>query len=376
MIKLLFFIESLSGGGAENALVTLIGSLDKEKYDIYLVPLVDMGAFKEGVDTNAVHYLPVIPSSSGILSALWGKIKYKLIYRNLPLQFVFKWIMPRMEFDWSIAFVEGFSTKLMAHAPGRKIAWAHTDLAKNPWPLQLGIFKDLKEEIDTYACYDKVVCVSRVVEDTMKRLYGLQNTTTLYNIVDRNRIVSLSQLPQQITLSPGFNIVAVGRLVPQKRFDKLIQIVARLRREGADAHLYLVGDGPDRAHLERLSCDNGTEDAVIFTGFLKNPYPLMRNSDLMVSPARAEGFGLVVAEAMVLGLPVIGMNDSGTAELLGNGRYGELCDSDDALAAAIRNAACNAGYLKELENRSRQGQAQFDLQKAVEQIESLFDRDA
>lgn len=376
MIKLLFFIESLSGGGAEKALVTLIDNLDKERYDIYLVTLVDIGAFKEIVNTNTVHYRPVIRSSSGILAELCGRIKYKLIYHYLPPRLVYKWIMPRMAFDWSIAFVEGYSTRLMACAPGRKIAWVHTDLAKNPWPLQIGIYKDLKEEMDTYTHFDKVVCVSHVVENAMKRLYGLQTTMTLYNIVDRNHIVSLSLLPQHIALSPGFNIVAVGRLVPQKRFDKLIPIVAQLRRESAPVHLYIVGEGPDRARLERISCDYGTEEAVSFTGFLKNPYPLMRNSDLMVSPARAEGFGLIVAEAIVLGLPVIGMNDSGTAELLGNGRYGELCDSDNSLTAAIRNAVCNASYLKELENRSRLGQAQFDLRKSVKQTESLFDCNA
>ena len=376
MIKLLFFIESLSGGGAENALVTLIDNLDKEKYDIYLVSLVDMGAFKEDVDTNSVHYHPVIPFSSGILAELLGRIKYKLIYHYLPLQLVYKWILPRVTFDWYIAFVEGFSTKLMAFAPGRKIAWVHTDLAKNPWPLKIGIYKDLKEEIDTYSHFDKIVCVSHVVEGTMKRVYGLQRTATLYNIVDKNRIVSLSLLPHQIALSSGFNIVTVGRLVPQKRFDKLIPIVAKLRRDGANVHLYIIGEGPDRAKLERISNVLGTKEAVFFTGFLKNPYPLMRNSDLMVSPALAEGFGLVVAEAMILGLPIIGMNSSGTSELLGYGRYGELCDSDDSLNAAICNAACNASYLKELKNRSLLGRTQFDFKKSVKQIESLFDKDA
>lgn len=376
MIKLLVFIESLSGGGAEKALITLIENLDKKKFDISLVSFVDMGSLKENLDTRTVHYLPLIPSSSGFLAQLRGRIKYKLIYHYLPLRLVYQWFLPRAEFDLSIAFVEGFSTKLMANAPGRRIAWVHTDLAKNPWTLQSGIYKDLKEEIDTYSRFDKVICVSHVVEDTMKRVYGLQRTATLFNIVDRNRILSLSQHPQQVPLSSGFNIVTVGRLVPQKRFDKLIPIVARLRQEGTNIHLLIIGEGPDRANLERLSSVYGIEEAVIFTGFLKNPYPLMRNSDLMVSPALGEGFGLVVAEAMVLGLPVIGMNSSGTAELLKNGLYGELCDSDESLTAAIRHAACDAGYLKELELRSARGQVQFDLQKSVEELEILFESNA
>lgn len=373
MKKLLFFIESLSGGGAEKALVTLLSHLDNSKYDVMLFTLVDTGPLIADINKGNIHYMSAIRHTSNPLLSLWNKAKYKLIYHVLPIRWVCKWIIPQKGFDLYIAFTEGFATKLLAHIPGEKMTWVHTDLENNPWPLDIGIYKNLEEEKWTYTRYNKVICVSRVVENVMNNHYGIHQTQTIYNLIDADSIIAQSIKPTILSASQGFKIVTVGRLVPQKGYDKLIPIIAKLREKGSYIHLLIIGTGTELANLEHISRQYGVADSVVFMGYQKNPYPIMRQADLLVCSSRVEGFGLTIVEAMILGLPVISMKCSGPEELLQGGKYGELCDDYDALAEAIGRAYSDTDYLQELQKKSLAGRTCFNIQQSIQQIEMLFD---
>ncbi len=373
MKKLLFFIESLSGGGAEKALVTLLHHLNDAKYDITLLTLVDAGPLRADVNLKRIHYQTVIRNSSNTLHSLWNKTKYKLIYHLLPIQWACKLVIPQKDFDLYIAFTEGFATKLLAHAPGKKIAWIHTDLNNNPWPLNIGIYKDLEEEKFAYGCYDKAVCVSRVVEEVMNRYYGIHQTQTIYNLIDADYIIAQSIRPSSFSASQGFNIVTVGRLVVQKGYDRLIPIIAKLSQEGNNINLLIIGAGPELANLKQIAHRCRVADSISFMGYQNNPYPIMLQADLLVCSSRVEGFGLTIAEAMILGLPVISMRCSGPEELLQGGKYGELCDDYISLAHAIGRACSDADYLQGLRKKSLAGQTCFNVKQPLQQIETLFD---
>ncbi len=291
----------------------------------------------------------------------------------MPIQWACKLIIPHKDFDLYIAFTEGFATKLLAHAPGKKIAWIHTDLGKNPWPLNIGIYKDLEEEKFAYSRYDKVVCVSRVVEKVMNNYYGIHQTQTIYNLIDADSIITKSTCPASFSASQGFNIVTVGRLVVQKGYDRLIPIIAKLSQEGNNIHLLIIGAGQELANLKQIAHRCGVTDSICFMGYQNNPYPIMLQADLLVCSSRVEGFGLTIAEAMILGLPVISMKCSGPEELLQGGKYGELCDDYDSLTNAIGRACSDADYLQELRKKSLAGQICFNVKQPLQQIEALFD---
>ena len=372
--SLLFFIESLSGGGAETVLVTLLSHLDYRKYNVKLLTLVDNGELRNDIDRGKVSYSAIIYPSTHLLPRTWNKVKYKLIYHYLPIKRVNRWIIPQKGIDLYVAFTEGFSTKLLAYSPGKKIAWVHTDLKQNPWPLKLAIFKEHNEEKDVYARYDTIVSVSHAVENIMKGYYGLHQTQTIYNPVDGIKILEQSRLDCNVKVSGDFNIVTSGRLVYQKGFDLLIPIMGKLMKEGLDIHLYIFGNGPERNKLETIAALNGVADNVHFVGFMKNPFPLMRQADLFVCSSRAEGFSLVIAEAIILGLPVISMSCSGPDELLKGGKYGVLCNSYEELAHAIKKAVTEKGYLQELSKKAISRKPFFDIQKTMSQVETLFDQ--
>ena len=374
MKHILFFVESLSGGGAEKVLVTLLRHLDQRKYSITLVALMDTGVLREEIDTEKINYRPVIRPSSNPFVSLWNKAKYKLIYKYLPSWLVCKWIIPQKGVDLYIAFTEGFATKLLAFAPGPKLAWVHIDLSKFPWPLEKQLFRDILEESDIYRRFNKVVCVSNSVEIAMKRNYGLTNTLTILNPIDVEEIRAKAQSKSQDNLHNNcFRIVSVGRLSRQKGYEKLIPLIGRLRDKHFNISLYLIGEGEDYPKLKKMAEDLNLDRTVYFTGYLKNPYAIMGQMDLFVCSSLAEGFSLAIAEALCLGLPVISMNCSGPDLLLDGGNYGILCKDYDDLYIAIEKAITDRTFLNLLRDKAKSRAAFFNISEILRQIESLFD---
>ena len=338
--RVLFLIESLAGGGAEKVLSVLMKFFDYDRYDVTVCPIADIGVYRDEVKKYATHYSPVISYDGNSLSRLWNRVKYKLVYSILPLPWVYRWFIPKNN-DVEIAFCEGFATKLLAcsGAKSRKFAWIHTDLTDNPWPIKLKIFKNEREEQRAYTTFDKIVCVSQTVEKSFQKKYGLSDRTcTIYNPIDIEDIRQKAGLMKKRT-DGVLHIVSIGRLVRQKGYDRLLKIAKQLYDEHFRFSLQILGDGEDRPLLEKMIEENDMGDYVSLPGFCNNPYEQLANADLFVCSSRAEGFSLVIAEALVLGIPVVSTYCSGPNELLNEGQYGLLVDNtDEALYRGLKSA--------------------------------------
>ncbi len=138
----------------------------------------------------------------------------------------------------------------------------------------------------------------------------------------------------------GGGIVTVGRLEPQKRIGLVIDAVARLRERGRRIPLTIVGDGSERAHLERQVRSRGIDETTRFLGTVA-PEQIpesLDDADVFVFPAEGEGLGLAVVEALMAGVPVIAATDGGGAiepvPQAGGGKLVNSGDTDD-LAESI-----------------------------------------
>ena len=373
MTRVLFFIESLSGGGAEKVLVTILKHFDYSRYDVTLMPLVDTGVLKADIDMSRLHYRPIISEGKSLLKRLWNKMMYKLIYDYLPCRLVNRWVIPQEGIDVYIAFTEGFSTKLLSYAPGKGIAWVHADLKTDPWTQNCHIYNNLEEEKAVYRKYSNVVCVSKAVEHVMTDYYHLHQTITIHNPINTEEILLKAQQPSNVAISSSFNMVSVGRLVPQKGFDSLITVVGRLKKEGKDIQLFIIGEGCERKHLESIIQQEKLQDVVHLMGYMSNPYSLMAKMDLFVCSSTAEGFSLVIAEAMTLGLPIISTRCAGPEEILEESRYGILTENNaNALHMRLQQVIESPLLYEELKKKSTEKRKVFRINDTLDQIDGLI----
>jgi glycosyltransferase involved in cell wall biosynthesis len=130
--------------------------------------------------------------------------------------------------------------------------------------------------------------------------------------------------------------ITAARLAPQKDQGTLLRAMALHVHNGGHGRLLILGTGPSRPELEALAHELQIADVVDFVGFQSNPLPWFRHSDLFVLSSRTEGFGIALAEAMGCGTPAVATDSHhGPAEILGHGRYGVLVAPQDPTALAV-----------------------------------------
>jgi glycosyltransferase involved in cell wall biosynthesis len=141
-------------------------------------------------------------------------------------------------------------------------------------------------------------------------------------------------LTQRPRVADGPVLGSLGRLQPQKGYDVLVRSLADL----PGVHVVLVGDGDQRAQLERLADELGVSDRLHILGWKDDPRSYLTSFDLFVLPSRYEGFPLSIVEAMQSGLPIVASDVGSIAEALDDERAGVLVAPDDpaALTNAIR----------------------------------------
>lgn len=150
------------------------------------------------------------------------------------------------------------------------------------------------------------------------------------------------------------NLVAVGRLVPQKGFDMLVEAFGRVAKSRPDWSLTILGEGPDRPALERQVRAAGLLGRVHLPGNVAEPMRILPHADAFVLSSRYEGFGMALVEAMAAGLPVVSFAcPSGPPAIIRDGIDGRLVSPGEipALAAAL------AGLMDDPVERRRLGAA-------------------
>ncbi|WP_144159136.1 glycosyltransferase [Paraburkholderia sp. BCC1885] len=156
------------------------------------------------------------------------------------------------------------------------------------------------------------------------------------NLVELPNVIDVDALRQKARASierPAQTfIVSVARLDEgQKDHNTLLRAFAQLRGQGlSSSDLVLIGEGPDQAALEKLAAELGMRECVHFLGFCSNPFPYIRQAEMLVLSSRYEGFGMVLGEAMALGTPVISTDcPTGPRDLLEGGKAGLLVPIGD-----------------------------------------------
>lgn len=188
--------------------------------------------------------------------------------------------------------------------------------------------------------------------------------------------VPVAQLTPRVSLDTPDDVplvLALGRLHPNKGFDVLIDAM----RQVARAHLWLAGDGSERAALVALAQRLGIADRVHFLGWRDDVAALYTAADLCVSSSRIEPLGNVVIEAWAAGKPVIAAAAAGPRELIEDGKTGRLVPLEDAtaLATAITQLTDDPAARRHLAAAGRAAyEAEFSEARIVGLYRDFFDR--
>lgn len=332
--RIAIFAEKLYGGGVEKILQIVCRNFDYNRYDltIYASRKEEMPI---GTYPRHLKIKYFFDNGNGFMAKVKNKLKLFVYYHFSPS--VYYQLFIRERYDVGIAFIEGYATRFLSGAPTgmKKIAWLHTDIENNHWTDVS--FRSQEEERACYHVYDKIVCVSAVVEKKAQEILGIKNTIVLHNPIETRKIEELSQV--MVDKNPEkVRIVSIGSLIPVKGYDRLIRVVKRLRDEHFEIELQILGEGRERKSLEKFIADNNLGDIISLMGYVDNPYPILKSADIYVCSSYAEGFNTAITEALVLGRAIVSTEISGVREQLGkDGEYGIITEnSEDGIFQGLK----------------------------------------
>jgi glycosyltransferase involved in cell wall biosynthesis len=319
-----FFLQDLSGGGAEKIMAGLANEFVQRGLTVDFVLVQAQGVNLKllskkirVVDLRAQNTYQCLPA----LVRYFNQNRLRVFISSLDL------------------------TNLMALI-ARKISRVETQLVirieimvsaqKRPF-LKKKLEKLLLSALYPWA--DDVVAISKNVADDIIEYAGLapEKVHVLYNpVVTPALLTSAKEDAGHAWLKEGQPpvILGAGRLKEQKDFVTLLNAFAILRRK-REARLIILGEGEQRAELETVARSLGIEMDVDLHGYVENPYSFMRQSRVFVLSSKWEGSPSVLIAALACGCPVISTDCPGAVrEILADGEYGDLVPVGDAAAMA------------------------------------------
>ena len=166
----------------------------------------------------------------------------------------------------------------------------------------------------------------------------------------------------------------VGKIVPNKGFDRMIKIQKKLLAEGYQTKLLILGTGNQRTELEKWCKENGIFDTVQFLGYQTNPYKYVSKCDLFVCASHEEGFSTAATEALIVGTPVCTVEVSGMKEMLGNNEYGLITENnEEALYQGIKALLDQPELLQHYKEQAIIRGKTFSTKNTVHAVESMLE---
>jgi glycosyltransferase involved in cell wall biosynthesis len=394
--KLLFVNESLALAGGEKSLIALLSKLDPNKYEI------DLQLFKYGKELDAfipehVNILPPLPYTQFVTKGWFknigtlinlstigffiSKLTYSINIRrgayNHPEKSQIYWkaaanslTVSNKKYDVAIAYAQGIPTYYVIDKTEakRKIAWVNTNV---DFPPVNKIFQK-----SYYKKYDVIVPVSEITKEHLNNVFPQLRSKyyTIYDMIDYASILNMASLKTVNFNKKNFNILTVSRLNQyMKGFDITLQVCKILKERGVIFHWYVLGEGSYREKIQEFVAVNKLESFITLLGTNSNPYPYYKSADLYVQTSRKEGFGISIAEARLLNLPVVTTRFDTVFMQMVHGKNGLVVDIN---ATAVANAIELLMKNKQLYNAiiEYQKQEQKENYESVEKFDRLINK--
>jgi glycosyltransferase involved in cell wall biosynthesis len=356
--RIAFFLTRLDGGGAERAMVNLMGGMVARgvAVDLVLVRAIGPGLAwvppgVRVVDLNCRRHLSSVgpfvqylrrERPRALVSALTHSNLYALVTRRLARLHMPVVVVEQNDFGEEVRFATGVRPRFI-------------------YPLMIPLL---------YRDAEAIIVVSQGAADSFRSMFG--DLGTPLRVIHNPIVVpALFVQGRERVEHPWFAageppvLLAVGRLVPQKDFGTLIRAFGLVRRQ-RQARLLILGEGTERPALEQLVAESECGADVQLPGFVMNPYAYMAAARGVVLSSRYEGLPSVLIEALALGTQVASTDcPSGPREILQGGRWGRLTPVGDVPRLAEAMIALLDGPAEE--RPTPEDLAPYGVEAAVEQ---------
>lgn len=363
--------QHLACGGTEQALFDLICLMDREKFDISVFAMVGDGEWESKFRDAGIRVVSAFRKRNRNGSPLafvkhqLRKAKLHWLLRKNPRKLLGLFFPDGIDIAVSYS-LWGFDEAALV--PGAcRIKYIHGNVANNE--NYRGVIQNCKPFLQEF---DRLICVSEESCEAFKNFTGMDKSVRmLFNPLNSENVIRLSEHPIELPEDKPI-ICAVGRLSPEKGFDRLIKIHKRLVEQGLHHRLVIVGDGPERENLLRLVQETKTSDSVILAGYQANPYPYMKKSLFLVCSSYTEGLPVTAMEALALGIPLVSSVPS-IAEAFGGENCGLITGSDDdSLARGIEKMLADSEFYQKAKSGAHNRSAFFKGSGMVKSHEELF----
>ena len=398
--RIAFFIYDLHCGGVEKSLIDLLKKFDYNKYRVDLIVFFEKGQFFSELppQVNVIKYdLDAYVSmhinghvKRDIISLLkQGKILRfltcvcrmgieRIFFNKKRWEFVHKVFLKKSKplpeyYDVAIDY-QGLGSSILGMPmivekinSKVKLTWIHQDV------------KYISAESKRFSRYlnhfDKVFCVSFSAKDAFLSEFPEyhEKTDVLYNVIDRNSIVALSEEPGCYAEKDRLTILSVGRLDYQKGYDVAIRALAMIK-DKLPPFVYKIIGGGDAvlAELQTLINDLDMNNYVELMGRKGNPYPYYKNADIYLQPSRFEGFCITLGEAKIFNLPIVTTDFAGAREQIVNMETGIIteCTEEEIAESLLQLIGSKSMQEKFATNLARTAQLESELHKLYDAFDS------
>jgi glycosyltransferase involved in cell wall biosynthesis len=367
-IGLLFFVPSLSGGGAERVTANLANYWAGKGWKIAIVTLSPMGQDAYALDPAITRIsLNMLSPSKNLAHGLLQNLN-----RVRRLRKVLLGIRPEVAvaaMDVSSATLALAARGLTNTVPvGRLQIHPPCESKKAVWK---GIESMAYGQLSALTALTRQTAAWLAANTNAKRIEVIPNPIQLPLPENGQRIE-----PESLC-KPGRNLLlAAGRLAPQKGFDLLIEAFGKLSERHPNWDLAIVGQGPERSRLEMEISESGLKQRVLLPGWAGNVADWYGRADLYVMSSRYEGFPNALAEAMAHGLPAVSFDcDTGPKDIIRDGTDGFLVPKEDAgaLVAALDRLMGDADLRTQFKGAAIEIRDRYSIHRVAQMWECLFE---
>lgn len=375
MKKILIHNGNISIGGQEKMLIEFLNILDPMKYEVLLLIEEDNGERNDYIDLipswvkyrfltskNFMSKIEKSKKSKNILSKLYYsillKLKKKIAIKNLKEYLDFSNII----IDYDMGLLRNLDKLNLKDK--KIIGWSHAGIGQVP--------KNRKKRKNIEK-YNYIVVINEIMKEGYLRNYKNLNVVKIYNFMDFDLIWKKAE--ESLERNYEEYIVSIGSLTKNKNHELLIDAFKILKEKyNIKEKLLIIGDGKEKNNLKEKIEKLSLEEEIYLLGQKNNPYKYIKNSILFVLSSISEGLPLTLIESMCLRKMVISTINSGSVEIIGDNKYGQLVKiSANKLAEKIYFYLQNDLERKKYEELGFKRATDFNKETGKKVIEEFLD---